>query len=91
MIFVGFMKGSKAVRCWDKEARVVRVSRNFTFSKNEELRELQVTEIPSLEAEEKNLGITASQTILIMTKTQEPPTEQTHDDSRQSDEQNLCT
>ena len=64
MIFVGFMEGSKTVRYWDKDGRAIKVSRNFTFNENEELKELQVVELPSLEAEGENLQGTASQTVL---------------------------
>ena len=56
MVFMGFMEGSNAVRHWDKEGRSIKVSRNFTFSENEELKELEVMEIPSLEAEGENSG-----------------------------------
>ena len=45
------MKGSKSIRYWDKETRTIKVSKNFTFRKNRELKELKVTEIPSLGAE----------------------------------------
>ena len=44
-VFVGFIEGSKAVRYWDKEGRSIKVSRNFAFSENEELKELQITEL----------------------------------------------
>ena len=47
-VFVGFMEGSKSVRYWDKDSRVVRVSRNLTFHENGELGELEVAEVPSL-------------------------------------------
>ena len=55
------MEGSKAIRYWDKETRTIKVSRNFTFSKNGELQELQITEIPGLGAEEES-ATTAPQT-----------------------------
>ena len=45
------MEGSKVIRYWDKDARIIKVSRNFTFSKNGELKELQVTKIAGLGAE----------------------------------------
>ena len=63
VIFVGIMEGSKAIRYWDKETRTVKVSRNFTFSENGELQELQITEIPSLGAEGES-ATTAPQTTL---------------------------
>ena len=77
MVFVGFMGGSKAVRHWDKEGRSIKVSRNFAFSENEELKELQITELPGLEAEGKNSQSSALQTQETITKnsTQENPTE----------------
>src|SRR5882757_491019 len=62
VIFVGIMEGSKAIRYWDKGGRAIRVSRNFTFSENGELKELQVTEIPGLEAEGEDTMDPASQT-----------------------------
>src|SRR6202044_1194634 len=51
MVFVGFMEGSKAVRYWDRRLKVVKVSRNFAFNENEELKGLEVAEVPGLEAE----------------------------------------
>ena len=63
MIFVGFMEGSKAIRYWDKNGRNIKVSRNFAFSENEELKELQVMEIPGLEAEGESTEGSASQTV----------------------------
>jgi transposase InsO family protein len=62
MVFVGFMEGSKSVRYWDKEKRNIKVSRNFTFSENGEMGELQVVELPGLEAEGEDSRNTASQT-----------------------------
>ena len=95
MIFAGFMEGSKAVGYWDKEWRSIKVSRNFAFSKNKELKELQVSEIPSLDTEGENSGISASQTTPDTTKnTQETSTKFIHDNPKQSDEQNsqnICT
>ena len=89
MIFVGFMEGSTAVRYWDKEQRSIKVLRNFAFSENEELKELQVSEIPSLDTEGENSGISALKTTLDTTKnTQETSTEFIHDNPKQSDEQN---
>ena len=83
------MEGSKAVRYWDKEARSIKVSRNFTFSKNEELKELQVTEIPGLEAEGEGTTIPASQTAPEATRTiQEPQVQYIPDNQLQSEEQN---
>ena len=57
------MEGSKTIRYWDKDARIIKVSRNFTFSENGELKELQVTETPSLGAEGESTTIAAPQTI----------------------------
>ena len=62
MVFVGIMEGSKVIRYWDKESRAIRVSRNFSFSENGELKELQVTEIPGLGAEGESMAVTAPQT-----------------------------
>ena len=57
------MEGSKTIRYWDKDARIIKVSRNFTFSENGELKELQVTETPSLGAEGESTAIAAPQTV----------------------------
>ena len=54
VIFIGIMEGSKAIRFWDKDLRAIKVSRNFMFSKNRELRELEIMEIPGLGAEGEN-------------------------------------
>ena len=75
------MEGSKAIRYWDKNGRNIKVSRNFAFSKNEELKELQVTEIPSLEAEGESTEGSASQTI---TNT---PTKQVDDNPKPTNDQ----
>ena len=82
MIFMGFLEGSKAVRYWDKEGRAVRVSRNFAFNKGEELKELQVIEIPGLEAEGEGTEGSAPQ---IASVTQ---IKQIQDDPKPSDDQN---
>ena len=63
VIFIGIMEGSKTIRYWDKDARIIKVSRNFTFSENGELKELQVTETPSLGAEGESTAIAAPQTV----------------------------
>ena len=73
------MEGSKAVRYWDKDGRAIKVSRNFTFNENEELRELQVVELPGLEAEGESLQGTALQTMSCTPKVQEIRTEYIHD------------
>ena len=62
VVFVGIMEGSKAIRYWDKVARSIKVSRNFTFSENGELKELQVTKIPNLGAEGESTMDSAPQT-----------------------------
>ena len=48
MIFVGFMDGPKAIRYYDAKSRSIKVSRNVTFNKNKEPRELNIREIPGL-------------------------------------------
>ena len=88
MIFVGFLEGSKAVRYWDKEGRAVRVSRNFAFNEGEELKELQVIEIPGLEAEGEGTEGSAPQAASVT------QIKQIQDDPKPSDDQNshnLCT
>ena len=51
MIFVGFMDGSKAVRYYDAKDRSIKVSRNVAFNKDEELRALDIIEVPSIQVE----------------------------------------
>ena len=79
MVFVGFMEGSKAVRYWDKKMRNIKVSRNFAFNENEELRELEVREVPGLQAEGESRDETPSQTT-------SDKTEITQDTSKTSNE-----
>ena len=62
MVFVGFMDGSKAVRYWDKRTGVIKVSRNISFNKNEELRGLEIVKVPSLQAEREIEMNSASKT-----------------------------
>ena len=76
VIFVGIMEGSKAIRYWDKDLRAIRVSRNFTFSRSGELRELQVTEVPGLGAEGEDISNTTPQTTSDnVGTTPEPPSQ----------------
>ena len=82
MIFVGFLEGLKVVRYWDKEGRAVRVSRNFAFNEGEELKELQVIEILSLEAEGEGTEGSAPQTASVT------QIKQIQDDPKPSDDQN---
>src|SRR6266498_4392158 len=51
MVFIGFMDGLKAVRYWNKRTGVIKVSSNVSFNENEELRGLEIVEVPSLQAE----------------------------------------
>ena len=89
MVFVGFMEGPRAVRYWDKERRAIKVSRNFAFSENEELEELQVMEVPGLEAEGENPQVSASKITPDTTgKTQETSAGFIHDNLNQTNEQN---
>ena len=62
MVFVGFMEGSKAVRFWDKGKRSIKVSRNVSFNENEKPQELEVIEVPGLEAEGEDHMVPASNT-----------------------------
>jgi hypothetical protein len=62
MVFVGFVEGSKAVRYWDKKMRNIKVSRNFAFNENEEPGELEVREVPGLQAEGESRDDTPTQT-----------------------------
>ena len=89
MVFVGFMEGPWAVRYLDKERRAIKVSRNFAFSENEELEELQVMEVPGLEAEGENPQVSASKITPDTTgKTQETSAGFIHDNLNQTNEQN---
>lgn len=55
MVFVGFQDGSKAIRYYDRGKRNVKVSRNFVFNENEEIKESnEVTDLPGMQAEGKN-------------------------------------
>jgi hypothetical protein len=52
MKFTGFMDGSKSIRYYDAATRSIKMSRNFAFNENDELRELEIyTEVPGLQAE----------------------------------------
>src|SRR5271154_6643818 len=51
MIFVGFMDRPKAIRYYDAKNRSIKVSRNIVFNENEELRELEIGEVPGLQVE----------------------------------------
>ena len=65
MIFVGFMDGSKSIRYYDAKSRLIRVSRNITFSENEEPKEIEdFTNFPGLQAEGENSQVPSSQTEL---------------------------
>ena len=71
------------------------MSRNFAFSENKELKELQITELPGLKAEGENSQSSASQTQETSTKnsTQENPTEYIPKNAQPTDDQTrvLCT
>ena len=57
MIFIGFVDEPKAIRYYDAKNRSIKVSRNVTFNKNEEPRELDIIDVPGLRVEgEKDLG-----------------------------------
>ena len=53
MVFVGFMDGPKAIKYYDAKTRSIKVSRNVAFNENEELRELEIREVPGLQVEGK--------------------------------------
>ena len=76
MVFMGFMDGSKAVRYWDKTSRNVKVSRNVSFNDNEEPRELEVVEVPGLQAEGEVKGNLAPKTMNEQPKKDEEPTQE---------------
>jgi len=76
MVFMGFMDGSKAVRYWDKTSRNVKVSRNVSFNDNEEPRELEVVEVPGLQAEGEVKGNLAPKTMNEQPKKDEELTQE---------------
>jgi transposase InsO family protein len=51
MKFMGFMDGSKSIRYYDPDKRNVKVSRNFAFNENDEMKELEIVEIPAMWSE----------------------------------------
>ena len=51
MVFIGFMDGSKAVQYYDAKNRLIKVSRNVTFNEDEELRALDIIEVPGIQVE----------------------------------------
>ena len=51
MKFMGFMDGSKSIRYYDPTNRNVKVSRNFAFNENDDLKELEIVEIPGMRSE----------------------------------------
>jgi len=75
MVFVGFMDGSKVVRYWDKRTGVIKVSRNVSFNKNEELRGLEIVEVPSLQAEGE-IGTGSASKTMAENPTKNPVTTQ---------------
>ena len=60
MIFVGFDDGAKSIRYYDKATRHVKRSRNFKFS--EKPHNMEIVELPSLQAEGKKLDDSPLQT-----------------------------
>ena len=55
MIFVGFDDGAKCIHYYDKATRCVKRNRNFKFNENEEPRNMEIVELPSLQAEGEKL------------------------------------
>jgi hypothetical protein len=87
MIFVGFMDGSKSIRYYDPRTRRVKVSRNVAFNENDELKELEIVELPGSRSEGENKEDSDSRTT-PEPEQEEPPTQpdpipaETDDDSR---------
>ena len=81
VVFIRIMEGSKAIRYWNKESRAIRVLRNFSFSENRELKELQVMKIPNLGAEGESIAVTAPQTTPKKVQTTPEPKNQTTSDT----------
>ncbi len=91
MVFMGFMDGSKAVRYWDKTSRNVKVSRNVSFNDNEEPRELEVVEVPGLQAEGEVKGNLAPKTTNEQPKKDEELTQEAEIEIETPGAQNLRT
>ena len=62
MIFVGFDNGAKCIRYYDKATQHVKRSQNFKFNENEEPWDLEIVEVPGLQADREKLDSTPSQT-----------------------------
>ena len=73
MVFVRFMDGSKAVRYYDAKNRLIKVSRNVTFNEVEELRALDIIEVPSIQVEGEIIS-PATQQPAPVPKTPQPET-----------------
>ena len=73
MIFIGFMDGSKAVWYYDAKNRSIKVSRNVTFNEDEELRALDIIEVPSIQLEGEIIS-PATQQPAPVPKTPQPET-----------------
>jgi len=62
MVFVGFDDSAKCICYYDKTTRCVKRSQNYKFNENEKPRDLEIVELPGLQAEGEKLGIPPSQT-----------------------------
>ena len=62
MIFVGFDDGAKCIHYYDKATRSVKRSQNFKFNENEEPHNMEIVELPSLQAEGEKLDDSPLQT-----------------------------
>ena len=73
MIFVGFMDGPKAIRYYDAKTRSIKVSRNVAFNENEELKELEIVEVPGVRVEGEIRENPPQQPIIPQQPAVEPP------------------
>ena len=73
MIFIGFMDGSKVVWYYDATNRLIKVFRNVTFNEDEELRALDIIEVPGIQVEGEIIS-PATQQLVPVPKTSQPET-----------------
>ena len=73
MILVGFLDGSKVVRHYDAKNRSIKVSRNIAFNEDEELRALDIIEVPGIQVEGEIIS-PATQQLAPTPRTPQPKT-----------------
>ena len=65
--------GSKAVQYYDAKNRLIKVSRNVAFNEDEELRALDIIEVPSIQVEGEIISL-ATQQLAPIPKIPQPET-----------------